>query len=611
MGRLILGVVLQLFFCLAVLGVCIGTYIDLCSLQVVMTNGIVSITLTVPGGAITCITYKGSDNLLDTQDRREDDRGHWNIFWSKVPGGGTLVDKYVMLSGSPGFYSYAVLERLKGWPAFDIEGGRLVFKLQQDKFHYMAMSNERQRIMPTSKDRLTGKILDYKEAVLLTNPTNPEFKGEVDDKYFYSCENKDSQVHGWVSSDPPVGFWMITPSNEFRSGGPNKQDLTSHLGPTVLAVFMSRHYVGKDIDLKFQTEEYWKKVLGPVFVYLNTNASAKSDPSLLWNNAKRRMQEEVESWPYSFPLSEDFVKSNERGAVSGQLLVDDWYPNKGLVPGASAYVGLAPPGAAGSWQFQSKGYQFWTRTDCNGSFLIKNVIPGTYSLFAWVSETLGDYRYSSNITVYPGSNVKIRNMVFKAPRKGAPLWEIGIPDRSAAEFFIPEPSPKFRIHKYRVEIEKFRQYGLWTRYQDLYPQNDLVFTVGTSNYTKDWFFAHVTRKVRNDEFIPTTWKILFDLENVSQGANYTLQLALASANNAELQVRLNNPKSPPDFTTGVIGKDNALARHGIHGSYHFYSIDIGGSSLVAGRNTIYLTQARSEGPFTEVMYDYIRFEGPA
>jgi len=36
--------------------------------------------------------------------------------------------------------------------------------------------------------------------------------------------------------DPAVGFWLITPSNEFRSGGPFKQNLTSHVGPTTLAV---------------------------------------------------------------------------------------------------------------------------------------------------------------------------------------------------------------------------------------------------------------------------------------------------------------------------------------------------------------------------------------
>lgn len=59
---------------------------------------------------------------------------------------------------------------------------------------------------------------------------------QVDDKYQYSCENKDNQVHGWISFNPPVGFWQITPSDEFRSGGPLKQNLTSHVGPTTLAV---------------------------------------------------------------------------------------------------------------------------------------------------------------------------------------------------------------------------------------------------------------------------------------------------------------------------------------------------------------------------------------
>ncbi|KAL0449599.1 UNVERIFIED_CONTAM: hypothetical protein Slati_1516300 [Sesamum latifolium] len=268
------------------------------------------------------------------------------------------------------------------------------------RFHYMAMSDERQRLMPMPNDRLTGETLDYKEAVLLKNPTNPEFKGEVDDKYFYSCENKDNQVHGWISSDPPVGFWMITPSNEFRTGGPVKQDLTSHVGPYVLA-----------------------------------------------------MQKEVASWPYSFPFSEDYVKSNQRGAISGQLLVDDWFTNKQPMPGSSVFVGLAPPGVAGSWQLESKGYQFWTQTDQNGNFLIKNVIPGTYSLFAWVPGTLGDYKYADDVTISQGTIVEARNMIFKAPRKGETLWEIGIPDRSAAEFFIPDPSPEFKIHNIELKLK--------------------------------------------------------------------------------------------------------------------------------------------------------------
>lgn len=43
----------------------------------------------------------------------------------------------------------------------------------------MAISDERQRIMPTAQDREMGQKLDYPEAVLLTNPTNSFIKGEV------------------------------------------------------------------------------------------------------------------------------------------------------------------------------------------------------------------------------------------------------------------------------------------------------------------------------------------------------------------------------------------------------------------------------------------------
>lgn len=59
---------------------------------------------------------------------------------------------------------------------------------------------------------------------------------QVDDKYQYTIDNKDMKVHGWVSANPMVGFWIISPSYEFRNGGPTKQNLTSHVGPTCLAV---------------------------------------------------------------------------------------------------------------------------------------------------------------------------------------------------------------------------------------------------------------------------------------------------------------------------------------------------------------------------------------
>ena len=77
------------------------------------------------------------------------------------------------------------------------------------------------------------------------------------------------------------------------------------------------------------------------------------------------------------------------------------------------------------------------------------------------------------------------------------------------------------------------------------------------------------------------------------------------------KVRINNPdEEAPYFTTGTIGKDNAIARHGIHGLYRLYSLEIPGSQLLFGRNIIYLTQSRGSSPWRGIMYDYLRLEGP-
>lgn len=35
------------------------------------------------------------------------------------------------------------------------------------------------------------------------------------------------------------------------------------------------------------------------------------------------------------------------------------------------------------------------------------------------------------------------DLVFEPIRDGPTLWEIGIPDRSAAEFYIPDPDPTY------------------------------------------------------------------------------------------------------------------------------------------------------------------------
>ncbi|XAR62059.1 Rhamnogalacturonan endolyase [Bertholletia excelsa] len=325
------------------------------------------------------------------------------------------------------------------------------------------------------------------------------------------------------------------------------------------------------------------------------------------------MNIEVQSWPYSFATSQDFPKSDQRGQVSGRLLVKDRYVSEEFIPANGAYVGLALPGDIGSWQRECKGYQFWTKADQEGYFSITNVRAGNYNIYASVPGFIGDYRCDVNINITAGCRIHMGDLVYEPPRDGPTLWEIGFPDRSAAEFYVPDPNPMYINKLYVNHPDRYRQYGLWERYTELYPCDDLLYTIGTSDYKKDWFFAQVTRKIGNDTYNGTTWQIKFTLDNTDKSGTFKLRLALASAHNSELQVRVNDADAnPPLFSSGVIGRDNAIARHGIHGLYWLFSVDVPGDQLAQGDNinTIYLTQARNNSPFVGIMYDYVRFEGP-
>lgn len=62
-------------------------------------------------------------------------------------------------------------------------------------------------------------------------------------------------------------------------------------------------------------------------------------------------------------------------------------------------------------------------------------------MYAWVPTVLGDFKHEFDILIKPGSKVELGNIVYSPPRTGPTLWEIGIADRTAAEFYIPDPDP--------------------------------------------------------------------------------------------------------------------------------------------------------------------------
>ncbi|KAL8166108.1 hypothetical protein V2J09_007607 [Rumex salicifolius] len=509
--------------------------------SVTLDNGIVGVIISKPDGHVIGISYNGVDNILDVVNP-EDDRGLKCTTFRVIVDSEDQVEvsfsrnydptaknskvvpmdidlRYILMRGESGLYSYGIFERQK-WPGCTIPNLRLAFKLHRTKFRNLVVADDRRRKMPLPEDRLKGRgeQLAYPEA--------------------------------------------ITPSYEFRAGGPNKQFLTSHVGPSM---FVSAHYSGENVIPKFDDNEPWKKVLGPVFMYLN-RVEKGQNASLLWQDAKNKMQEEADSWPYNFPASDDFLNTFQRANVTGRFFVHDRFVDNKNRPANNSLVGLAVPGDSGSWQLECKGYQFWTNTDSEGRFTINNVRPGIYNLFGYVPGVLGDFKRNGTINVTIGHNLDLGEVVYEPPRDGETLWEIGEPDRTAKEFFIPDPDKEYVNKLYVDHPDKFRQYGLWERYTEIYPQKDLTYNVKESDYKKDWFFA---------------------------------------------QIRANSEKGDPIFTVGEMGSDNAIARHGIHGIYRLFNVDIKGSKLDKGSNTIYLKQTKSSSPFQGIMYDYIRLEAPS
>ncbi|KAI7992772.1 putative inactive purple acid phosphatase 16 [Camellia lanceoleosa] len=182
---------------------------------------------------------------------------------------------------------------------------------------------------------LTNGSIEWKGACFFDNKARLEFTGsdrglgggvlhlKVDDKYQYSCDDKDNWVHGWICSN----LHLLDSDDHTHDELHAIVALSSKISPRMLAQppYLT-HYAGNNLTIKLRDGEPWKKVFGPVLIYLNS-VLVEEDALTLWEDAKEQMLIETQSWPYDFPLSEDFPHADQRGTVSGRLLVRD----KGLV----------------------------------------------------------------------------------------------------------------------------------------------------------------------------------------------------------------------------------------------------------------------------------------
>lgn len=58
--------------------------------------------------------------------------------------------------------------------------------------------------------------------------------------------------------------------------------------------------------------------------------------------------------------------------------------------------------------------------------------------------------------LFEGEDIDLGDIIYEPPRDGPTLWEIGYPDRTACDFYIPDPDSENMNRLYsRLQFDKF------------------------------------------------------------------------------------------------------------------------------------------------------------
>ena len=570
--------------------------------------------------------------------------------------------RYTMERGTSGFYTYAEYTHKASYPPAGEGESRFIIESMNRTFDWLSVDNDRNMLMTSDDDLGKGVVIHAKEQRILTSGV---YANSVEHKYSYNAVMYKLQAWGWSSTKDHIGVYFINPSSEYIGGGSEKLDLIDHMSGTLLDYWTSGHYAGGAIN-HIPTGEYWKHVVGPIFVYFNSLADAKAPTSAeldtfhasygssmpaipkewhdnqlaLWKDAVEKSKAVKAAWPYDWVSGVDYPHKDGRATVTGQLILNDLQAGKKTLPHLT--VGLAHPdytntsggfqlragnGNIVTWPHDGDYYQFWTDDAEDGHFTIPNVRPGKYTLHAFADGVLGEYA-KTDITVEAGKPLNLGKLDWQPVRYGKQIWEIGYPDRTADKFFKGDGA----------------NYWLWgwpLRYGDLFP-NDITYTIGKSDYHKDWFFEEVphsdtdawknpaAKDPLNQRFgwvnLPTgqqdmwpewghgratTWTVKFNLPSSAKGDGI-LRIALAGADGGNG----NTPAAPGSLSIGVNGQTvgtlhpiatNALRYNTNKGVWYQYVQKFDASLLKPGENSVSFTVPAGDVT-TGVVWDYVRLE---
>jgi rhamnogalacturonan endolyase len=569
-----------------------------------------------------------------------------------------IETRYTMERGTSGFYTYAEYTHKASYPPAGEGESRFILESMNRTFNWLSVDQDRNQLMTSDDDLRKGVVVHAKEQRILTSGV---YANSVEHKYSYNAIMYKLTAWGWSSTKDHIGVYFINPSNEYIGGGAEKLDLIDHMSGTLLDYWTSGHYAG-GAGNHIPTGEDWKHVVGPIFVYLNAIADPK-DPSqadldklaatsgsgmpavpqvwhdnalALWDDAVEKSKSVKAAWPYAWVQGVDYPHKDGRATVTGQLVLNDPQAAKKTLPHLT--VGLAHPDYLGAgsayeqrggngrivtWPHDGNYYQFWTDGAEDGRFTIANVRPGTYTLHAFADGVLGEFA-KADITVEAGKKIDLGKLDWQPVRYGKQIWEIGYPDRTADKFF-------------KGDGDNYWLWGWPLRYGDLFP-NDITYTIGKSDYHKDWFFEEVPHSTTDAWKNPaakdplnqrfgwvnnptgqqdmwsawgrgraTTWTVKFNMPKASQGSA-VLRVALAGADGGGpggggLAIGVNGQ------AVGAIHPvaTNALRYNTNKGVWYQYAQKFDAALLKPGANEMTFTVPAGDVT-TGVVWDYLRLE---
>ncbi len=642
---------------------------------VTMANGIVSILCTTSGATINQInyTYNNSGTTVTNQLLANGTDGG-EFYWETGGFGtggfnysaaantgnycemdllsasgtnGVMDVHFSMLRGSPGFYVTTIFMHRSqdnamsmGETRDNIYAGAI--------FNWMSVDGVRNKFMEVQPG--SGAVGMFGAPVECSLWTNGIYEGRYEDKYKYSADFGVQRVWGWSSvgtGGANVGLWQVTASPEYYSDGPMKRDLMSHIGTTILNYYESSHYGSAGTDCNWTNGEVWAKVYGPYFIYCNnitnTITATNQAAQALYSDALAQAAAEATAWPYNWFTNSNYASASQRGAVSGQMAIND-VDN----PNASAsnlWVGVIqqPSTSTKTYDFQQwmKTCQFWVQTGSNGVFTIPNVIAGTnYTLFAFGPGAAGTFQSQVlsgggppntvdiptsqfSVTVMAGATNSLGTVTWTPTRVGPTVFEIGYPDRTGAKFRHGEDYWVGDIGPSAVA-----PLPVWSKFLE-YPfdfPNGPNYIVGQSRWTTDWNFVQPVLTDLTGNYDASTSTIQFNLATApANGATASLYMALASDYQGALIVNLNgvnlgsasgvtavpNALSSSGFFPAYSGSGNesdTTVREGINSVLSDERITFPASLLSAGQNTITINMRKGGYFANHAMYDYIRLE---